>query len=382
MPPEVVLEVPQGRFELRRFPRRDREQLRAWDAADDYLLHHLHDEPTEEGAETWILNDGFGALTVAMAARQQVSMSSDSWLAHAGTQANLDDNDPGPTVRPPRLLTSLEDPPARAGVVLVKIPRSLALLEDQLHRIRHNLQPGGRIVGAGMVRAIHTSTLRLFEDILGSTSTTLARRKARLVMCQFDRDLNPGASPYPTTYQLDEQEWSLTNHAGVFCREHLDAGTRHLLAHVPEAIEARDIVDLGCGNGVVGLVAAHRNPDARLTFVDESYMAVDSARCNWQELFGGRDAAFLAGDCLESVDHRSADLILCNPPFHQQSVMGDAVAWRMFSGARKVLRSGGAMLVVGNRHLAYHSKLRRIFGNCDVVDSDPRFVVLRSYVRQ
>jgi 16S rRNA (guanine1207-N2)-methyltransferase len=62
--------------------------------------------------------------------------------------------------------------------------------------------------------------------------------------------------------------------------------------------------------------------------------------------------------------------------------MGDAVAWRMFSGARKVLRSGGAMLVVGNRHLAYHSKLRRIFGNCDVVDSDPRFVVLRSYVRQ
>jgi 16S rRNA (guanine1207-N2)-methyltransferase len=50
----------------------------------------------------------------------------------------------------------------------------------------------------------------------------------------------------------------------------------------------------------------------------------------------------------------------------------------MFSGARRALRGGGELWVVGNRHLGYHVTLRRVFGNSEVVASDPKFVVLRA----
>ena len=74
-------------------------------------------------------------------------------------------------------------------------------------------------------------------------------------------------------------------------------------------------------------------------------------------------------------------LVLCNPPFHEQRAMGDAVAWQMFHDAHRALAPDGELWVVGNRHLAYHAKLRRIFGNCEVVGSSARFVVLRAVRR-
>lgn len=373
---ETELVVPQGRFQLRRFPRMEGESLRAWDAADDYLLRQLHEEPPAAGV-TWIGNDGFGALSVALAATQQVYMSSDSWLAHEGTRANLQDN--GLADAEVTLLTSIMSPALDVDTVLIKIPKSLALLEDQLHCLRPHLSPETRIFGAGMVKDIHTSTLQLFERILGPTTTSLARRKARLVHCQLDAALDPGTNPYPTQYDLEGTDWSLSNRASVFSRERLDIGTRHLLAHIPASSEVREIVDLGCGNGVVGLVAAQRNPQGRLSFVDESFMATASAQDNWLALFGeARPAVFETGDCLGQLAAGSADLILCNPPFHQHHAIADATAWRMFTESRRVLRSGGELLVVGNRHLAYHAKLGRLFGHCEVSGSDPKFVVLRA----
>ena len=374
---ETELVVPQGRFQLRRFRRREGELLRAWDAADDYLLRQLHAEPDAAAGVTWIVNDSFGALTVALAATRQLSMSSDSWIAHEGTRANLQDNNLAGA--PVTLLTSVMAPAVEVDTVLIKIPKSLALLEDQLHRMRPHLTPETRVLGGGMVKDIHTSTLQLFERTLGPTTTSLARRKARLVRCHMDPGLDPGTNPYPTAYDLEGTDWTLSSGASLFSRERLDIGTRHLLTHIPASSEVRDIVDLGCGNGVVGLVAARRNPHGRLSFLDESFMAVASAQDNWQALFGPtRSATFATGDCLGPLAAGSADVILCNPPFHQHHAMGDSTAWRMFIESRRVLRPGGELLVVGNRHLAYHAKLRRLFGHCDLLGSDRKFVVLRA----
>ena len=90
----------------------------------------------------------------------------------------------------------------------------------------------------------------------------------------------------------------------------------------------------------------------------------------------GREIRYLAGDSLTSEPSRSLNLIVCNPPFHQNQAVGDQIAWRMFTQARRVLDTGGELLIVGNRHLGYHVKLKRLFGNCRVVDSDKKFVVL------
>jgi 16S rRNA (guanine1207-N2)-methyltransferase len=78
------------------------------------------------------------------------------------------------------------------------------------------------------------------------------------------------------------------------------------------------------------------------------------------------------------LSKESIDRVLNNPPFHENNAIRDAVAWQMFSESRDVLRPGGELWVVGNHHLAYQAKLKRLFGNCKLVASNDRFVVLQA----
>lgn len=372
-----ILSVPQGEFKLSRYPRRKQEKLRAWDAADEYLLQQIDEEKLlSPDCRILIINDQFGALSTALG-RYQTTMISDSWLAHTGTDANLKDNTCSDT--DVTILDSLSIPDGVYDLVLIKVPKSLAMLEDQLYRLRPHLHVNSRIIAGGMVKAIHTSTLKLFEKLLGETKTSLARKKARLIFPQFDANLNVGASPYPGSYILENSEHRIYNHAGVFSRDSLDIGTRFLLANLPCDERYQNIVDLGCGNGVVGLMAAEKNPAAELTFVDESFMAVASAKLNFETAFGQtRSATFKTTDCLQGIQRNSADLILNNPPFHQQNVVGTHIANQMFRESKAVLRQGGELWVIGNRHLGYHIALKKLFGNCETVASNKKFVILRA----
>ena len=362
---------------------RRKQQLRAWDAADEYLLSHLATEQIPL-ASVLILNDGSGALTTALATALastatpgQVQMMSDSFLAHAATRANLEAN--GSDVSGVTFLDSLQPPSVPFEVLLFKVPRTLAVLEDQLQRLRPHLSPETLIIGAGMSKQIHTSTLAACERWLGPTTTSLAQKKARLIRCTFDPSLDVPIEPEPTLYPLEGTGFKLSNHAALFAHERLDHGTRLLIEHLPRSPQAECIVDLGCGNGVLGIVAGRHHRDATLVFADESAMAVDSARQNVSAILGDeRETAFHWSDCLDPVATGCADVVLCNPPFHQQQSVGDATAWQMFTDARRVLQEQGAIWVVGNRHLGYHRSLRRLFGNCEVIASNPKFVILKA----
>jgi 16S rRNA (guanine1207-N2)-methyltransferase len=239
-----------------------------------------------------------------------------------------------------------------------------------------------QIIVAGMIKALPPNVWKLLERLIGTTSTSLAKKKARLIFTTLDESLAIPANPYPVEYQLENTDYWLSNHANVFSRDRLDIGTRFFLQHLPIKPNATDIIDLACGNGVVGLIAAERNPNARLHFVDESFMAVASAQENFYRAFGtAREASFQIGDGLSDFADQSADVILCNPPFHQQNTIGDQIAIQLFKQAKKILKHGGELWVIGNRHLQYHQDLNRLFGNCTVVASNAKFVIWRATSR-
>ncbi|MCX5315187.1 methyltransferase [Streptomyces sp. NBC_00154] len=382
------LTTSQGGFDLARFPEHPRDPFRAWDAADDYLLRQLEGidgaEPVDLSGAVVVVGDRWGALTTVLAGHRPVQIT-DSYLAQRATLANLARNGDDPdTVR---LLSARDTPPDRIDVLLVRVPKSLALLEDQLHRLAPAVHAGTVVIGTGMVKEIHTSTLKLFERIIGPTRTSLAVKKARLIFCTPDPALARTPSPWPHRYDLPEgigavSSRTVVNHAGIFCAERLDIGTRFFLNHLPERSGRDRIVDLGCGNGVVGTSAALANPEATVTFIDESYLAVASAEATFRANLGTDAVAdFLVGDGMADVPPGSVDLVLNNPPFHSHQATTDATARTMFHGARTALRQGGELWVVGNRHLGYHTQLRRTFGNCTTVAGDPKFVVLRAVKR-
>ncbi len=374
--------TPWGEPVLSRFPEDPRDRLRAWDASDEYLLRHLAEQQPPLSGAVVVVGDRWGALVTALAAHRPTQIT-DSWLGQEATRANLARNgvEPG-TVR---LLTTRDAPPERADVVLVRVPKSLALLEDQLLRLAPSVHADTVVVGTGMVKEIHTSTLKLFERILGPTRTSLAEKKARLIFCTPDPSLVRPPNPWPYRYTLPGDVGpvsgrTVVNHAGVFCADRLDIGTRFFLRHLPAGGGGR-VVDLGCGNGVVGTAMALADPKAEVLFVDESFQAVASAQDTYRANDVSGHAEFRVGDGLAGVPSGSVDLVLNNPPFHSHQATTDATAWRMFTGARRTLRPGGELWVVGNRHLGHHVKLRRLFGNSEVVASDPKFVVLRAVRR-
>ena len=349
------------------------------DAADDYLLRHLEDTGVDLTGTVVVLGDRTGELLAALPIKDiRPILITDSFLAMEAARARVGDA--------ATLLSTQDEPPARIDVLLIRIPKIHALLEDQLHRLAPRLHEGSVVVGTGKATEIHTSTLNLFEQIIGPTRTSLAVRKARLVFAQPDVARPSTRNPWPLTYPLPVDRKlgtvagrEVTNYAGVFCADRLDIGTRFFLQYLPVTHGGDHIVDLGCGNGVVGTAAALANPTAQLTFIDESYQAVASARATFEANIADRgDAQFVVGDAMDSVPDASVDLVLNNPPFHTHRATTDLVAWRMFTGARRALRSGGQLWVVGNRHLGYHVKLRKIFGNCETVAGSPKFVVLRS----
>lgn len=375
-----IFEVPQGRFRLKRLPERKHESMQAWDAADEYLLHYLaHEDTPAHDANIVILNDSFGALAVALHAYRPVAQS-DSFLSQQATLANMRANG----LEPNRvgLLDSLSLPEAGIDYLLVKVPKTLALLEYQLHTLRPLLKPDAKIIAAGMVKNLPATVWKTLERLIGPTRPSQAIKKARLIFAQLEQNRVLPPNPYPVRYQLENSDWLICNHANVFSRDSLDIGTRFLLQHLPQDSRYRDFIDLGCGNGVVGLMLAKQFPDANIRFVDESFMAVASARENFDAAFAGQHKAeFNVADCLSGFEPDSADCIVCNPPFHQQHAIGDHIAWQMFQQAHQVLRKGGELRIIGNRHLNYHLSLKKLFGNWETVAGNAKFVIIKAFKR-
>ena len=370
-----------SKLTLFRYPKLEGDKLQAWNAADEYLLTEL--APTLVGADRHnilLVNDSFGALACALNDHHCFSWS-DSYISQQASLSNLKINELN--LDHFNGIKSTEMPPENISMVLMKLPKSSLFLEYQLATIQPLLSSQTIFNAAGMVKEIHSTTLKLFEKIIGPTTTSLARKKARLIYVKADlaHKRNNRIKSFEKNWAFDfyNKTLHISNLANVFGRNQLDAGAEILINNLPRE-EVKQIIDLGCGNGVLGLAAACLHPQANVSFVDESFMATASAKKNVLNNFSDtmNRFQFFNDNCLDGFSKNSADLILCNPPFHQQQTITDHIAWQMMQDAHRVLKPGGRLLLVGNRHLNYHVKMKRIFGNQRVVDSNKNFVVLES----
>ena len=378
--------TPWGDLVLGREPYDKDEALQAWNGADAQLARFAlqsrqsAQQPNAD-APHLVFNDAFGALTVLLIQQgRRVIQISDSALSQRCTLVNLEAN--GLSSDNLMLLDSLTtpvlSPDAPPPVVLVRLPKTLALLEFQLYQLRALLPVGSVVAASAMAKDIHTSTLERFETLIGPTTSSLAETKARLILSTVaEKPARP--CPYPSRWKIPGLHLTLVNHAAVFSREGLDEGTKLLLQHFPKiGAESKVVVDLGCGNGILGLVASQRSSRVEIYCVDESFMATWSARESFRASELGGRAKFLTGDCLEDFDRDSVDLVLCNPPFHFQNAQTLDVAYAMFDDAKRVLRPGGELWVVANKHLGHHKALAERFPILRTAALTDKFIVLQA----
>ncbi|RQW63906.1 methyltransferase [Vibrio viridaestus] len=374
---KTLLELGSKSLHIHRYPQRKNETLQAWDAGDEYLINYLEEKQLPANTHIVIINDHFGALSCWFSEHYKVTTMSDSFVAHKAIESNLQINN----CKEITLLTTMDPIPSDADIILFQLPKSNRHLTWILSQIQALANEECEVVSVGKVKNIHTSTLNLFSSYLGTTTTSLAWKKHRLIFSKVDKSLEIDENT-TITWSVDSENITLTNLPNVFSGESLDIGARFFLEHLPVNSSYEKIIDLGCGNGVLSIQLARLNKKAHILAIDESYMAVASTKMNFEtnDISDKQRLHTQANNCLDGIENNSADCIVCNPPFHQQNTITDHIAWQMFCDSQNVLKAGGHLYVIGNRHLDYHAKLIRVFGKSHVktIAQNKKFVILQA----
>ncbi|WP_296933068.1 methyltransferase [uncultured Marinobacter sp.] len=370
----------QGRLTLSR-PGTGDPTLRAWDAADELLLEQAIDAAAGfDEPRILVVDDQFGALALGLS-QFSPTIVADSAVLPSSLLTNASLNPGFPAPGP---VCSWISPPAGPfDLVVMRIPRQADYLAWLLRWLNGVIADSGVLLAGGMIKHLPAKSVEVFAEAVQTEQVLPARKKARVIRCRKGAATLAGWPGAWSGYALTGSTGELAVQAlpAVFARERLDIGSRLLLPHVAKAasaLQAGDsVLDLACGNGVLGLAALAERKDLQFRFSDVSSQAVLSARHNVEQAFPEAHASFSHCDGIDA-DAGAFDLILLNPPFHEGGVVGDHIALRLFEQASEHLKPGGHMLMVGNRHLGYHRSLRRYFSCVEQLDASPKFVVFRA----
>ena len=154
----------------------------------------------------------------------------------------------------------------------------------------------------------------------------------------------------------------------VFSPTAVDKGTRAMLSFV-EFKEGDKVLDLGCGCGVVGIVAAKQVGAEQVVMCDVSENAVQLSKQN-AEANGVDGVTIRRSDGLKEISETGFTLILSNPPYHTDF----AVAKGFIEDGFKKLAIGGKMVMVTKRLDWYRNKLSSVFGGVTVKEKDGYYV--------
>jgi len=188
----------------------------------------------------------------------------------------------------------------------------------------------------------------------------------------------PGARHREATIRATLQGHTivLLTDAGVFSARTIDRGTELLAGSLAVAPDAH-VLDLGCGYGVLGILAAMLAPNGRVVMTDVNERAVDLAARNIRTNAVPHAEARL-GAFYTPVAGEAFDAIVCNPPIRA----GKAVVHRIVDEAPSHLRSGGSLWLVARTRQGAKSLAERmaaVFGSCDTVARGSGYRVLRSH---
>ncbi len=142
---------------------------------------------------------------------------------------------------------------------------------------------------------------------------------------------------------------------GVFAWDRIDGGSA-LLAGVLPPMKGEG-ADLGCGYGALASVVLRSPAVTSLKLVDLDRRAVESAERNVED---GR-VTFHWTDARTLEDTADLDFVVMNPPFHDGGAEDRRLGQAFVRKAAGLLKKGGVLWLVANRHLPYEAELNAAF---------------------
>lgn len=367
--------------QLKRWPDLEAPELVAVDSADRLLLAELKREVSSDStlleSDLVVIGDNYGALTLGAISElgfktvrvHQDALSGELALANNAKLTGVID------------FTNFDldaDLVDGARIVVMRLPRALDQLEQWCALIAAHADDDVHVLAGGRIKHMTLGMNDVMRQYFGSVVASLAVQKSRVLRAK--KPLAPLAeqalTQWPKRKRYDNIDMTVCAQGGVFSSVNLDIGTRELLAVLDQTpADAGRIIDLGCGTGILATAISKLRPSAHVFASDQSAAAVDSARETVAANKLGERITVVRDDALSTQPDSSADLILFNPPFHSGAAVHADTSVRLFEDAGRVLRPGGELWVVANRHLDYRAVLDRAVGETRLVSSSPKFTV-------
>ncbi|MAG77795.1 16S rRNA methyltransferase [archaeon] len=154
---------------------------------------------------------------------------------------------------------------------------------------------------------------------------------------------------------LNNREYEFYTASGVFSKKKLDFGTKVLIKNM-QIKNTDNVLDLGCGIGVVGKIAAQTAKKVILTDINKR--AVKLAKLNTKNK---KNITVLHGNMFEKIKEKFT-VILLNPP----QTAGKKICFQMIEDSKKHLEKNGSLQLVarhnkGGKTLSEY--MEKVFGN-------------------
>ena len=176
----------------------------------------------------------------------------------------------------------------------------------------------------------------------------------------YDEEQEGPLEPFRIKVNARGQRLALWSAKGVFSKDALDQGTK-LLLDTAILEPGWKVHDLGCGIGVVGIIAKLSEPSCDVICTDVCRRAIELTQKNAEELNADIDVRH--SDGYANVPE-VFDTILFNPPY----VAGRETIYRLIDESYEHLKEGALLQLVA-RHAkggeTLKKRLLEIFGNCD-----------------
>lgn len=172
--------------------------------------------------------------------------------------------------------------------------------------------------------------------------------------------------------KIFDKEYSFYTDNGVFSKEKLDFGTRTLLESLPIDELKGNILDVGCGYGVIDIILGSIT-DANYEGVDVNKRALHLAEMN-AKLNDTFNVKFYESNTYESVN-KKYNFIITNPPIRA----GKRVVYDIVMNARNYLMDDGVLYIVIRKEQGAKSMMRDLeeYYKVEVISKNKGFFVIK-----